>query len=156
MVNHNRNTFHYAIISKVFPLILLIPLFLVTSVWTRDGAAAWLSAVNLQLDVATVFYTGILTYTGIMYVIETIYALPETGKSSAGTFGAVLLGGIAIGTFVFAGAIFVGAYEPQEDSSTFNVVLSLIMLGAIIMFFMQGREEIFHFRRYSTHRVFNR
>lgn len=156
MVNHNRNTIHYAIISKIFPLILLVPLFLVTSVWTRDGAAVWLSNVNLTLDVATVFYTGILTYTGIMYVIETIYALPEYGKSSAGSFGAILLGGIALGTFVFAGAIFLGAYEPQTDDSTFNVILSLIMLGAIIMFIMQGREEIFHFRKLSMHRAFNR
>jgi hypothetical protein len=147
--------FHYGILTKIFPLLFIVPTFLITSIWTREGADQWLNNAGLHLTPSIVLYTVILTYTGIMFLIETAFALPEFGKSNAGVFGAVLLASIAIGTFLFAGAIFTGLYNPQDDIGTTNVVLSIIMLMAIGMFIAQGREEIFHFRRLSMHRVFN-
>ena len=151
MVNHNKTIVHYAIMSKILPLIMMVPLFLVTSVWTRDGATAWLGNAGLDLTVEMIFYTTILTFTGIMFLIETAFALPEYGKSAGGAFGAILLGSLAIGSFIFALAIFVGTYDPVTDDGTFNVILSILMLISIGMFVAQGREEIFHFRRLSFH-----
>ena len=63
--------------------------------------------------------------------------------------GAGILGSIAIGCFIFAGSIFVGVYDPMSDSSEFNTVLSVIMGMAIILFVIQAREEIFHYRRFK-------
>ena len=153
-INHGKAKFHYAILSKVLPLILIVPLFLVTSSFTSESVADYMAVVGIQLTVASIVYTAILSYVGIMFTLETIFLLPETGKSSPGLFGAVLTAGIAISTFIFAGAIFTGAYNPINDTGIFNTILSLLMLGSILMFILQAREELFHFRRLSFHRAF--
>ena len=156
MPSKQKAQIRQAVLTKIFPLILLVPLFLITSVFTKEEAITFFQPIGIpDLTPSTIFYTGILAYTGIMFVIETIYALPDVNKSNAGVFGAVLLGGIAIGIFVFAGAIFTGVYDPATDETEFNVLLSILMLMAIGMFIAQAREEIFHYRRFSMHRVFN-
>ena len=151
-VDHTKAIVHYAIIMKIFPLIMMVPLFLVTSLWTRAGSAEWLSNAGIDLTVEMIYFTTLLTFTGVVFLIETAFALPEYGKSNAGLFGAVLLGGLAVGSFLFAGAIFTGAYaDPTTDNSEVNIILSILMLISIAMFVVQAREEIFHFRRLSFH-----
>ena len=51
--------------------------------------------------------------------------------------------------FIFAGSVFVGVYDPIADSSEFNVVLTIVMSFAVVMFVVQAREEIFHYRRFK-------
>lgn len=147
---------HYGIIMKIFPLIMMVPLFLMTSIWTRVGSANWLGQAGLELTVEMIYFTTILTFTGIVFLIETAFALPEYTRSRSGMFGALLVGGLALSSFAFAGAIFVGAYDPIADDGELNGILSVIMIIAIIMFVFEGREEIFHFRRLSFHAKFNK
>lgn len=141
---------YYSLATKVFPLLLLVPLFLITSAWTKASTMDWLLDVGINLTVESIFYTVILAYTGIIFVIETMSNLPDrSSDSSIGLMGAGILGAIAIGCFIFAGSIFVGVYDPMSDSSEFNTVLSIIMIMAIILFVIQAREEIFHYRRFK-------
>ena len=141
---------YYSLVTKVFPLLLLVPLFLITSAWTKASTMDWLLDVGINLTVESIFYTVILAYTGIIFVIETMSNLPDrSSDSSIGLMGAGILGAIAIGCFIFAGSIFVGVYDPMSDSSEFNTVLSIIMIMAIILFVIQAREEIFHYRRFK-------
>ena len=142
---------YYSLVTKVFPLLLLVPLFLITSAWTKASTMDWLLDVGINLTVESIFYTVILAYTGIIFVIETMSNLPDRSRSSdsIGLMGAGILGAIAIGCFIFAGSIFVGVYDPMSDSSEFNTVLSIIMIMAIILFVIQAREEIFHYRRFK-------
>ena len=155
-VDHSKAIVHYTIIMKIFPLIMMVPLFMVTSIWTRGGSAEWLGNAGIDLTVEMIYFTTLLTFTGIVFLIETVLSLPEYNKSNAGLFGAVLLGGLAIGSFLFAGAIFTGAYsDPTTDSSEINIILSILMLISITMFVVQAREEIFHFRRLSFHKQYS-
>ena len=141
---------YYSLVTKVFPLLLLVPLFLITSAWTKASTMDWLLDVGINLTVESIFYTVILAYTGIIFVIETMSNLPDrSSDSSIGLMGAGILGAIAIGCFIFAGSIFVGVYDPMSDSSEFNTVLSIIMIMAIILFVVQAREEMFHYRRFK-------
>lgn len=145
---------YYSLVTKVFPLLLLVPLFLITSAWTKASTMDWLLDVGINLTVQSIFYTVILAYTGIIFVIETMSNLPDGNKGNPiGLMGAGILGAIAIGCFIFAGSIFVGLYDPMNDSSEFNTefntVLSIIMIMAIILFVVQAREEMFHYRRFK-------
>ena len=141
---------YYSLATKVFPLILLVPLFLITSAWTKSYTMDWLLDIGINLTVERLFYTAILAYTGIIFAIETMSNLPDrTNGNPIGLMGAGILGSIAIGCFIFAGSIFVGVYDPMSDSSEFNTVLSVIMGMAIILFVIQAREEIFHYRRFK-------
>ena len=141
---------YYSLVTKVFPLLLLVPLFLITSAWTKASTMDWLLDVGINLTVESIFYTVILAYTGIIFVIETMSNLPDGNKGNPiGLMGAGILGSIAIGCFIFAGSIFVGVYDPMSDSSEFNTVLSIIMIMAIILFVVQAREEMFHYRRFK-------
>ena len=141
---------YYSLVTKVFPLLLLVPLFLITSAWTKASTMDWLLDVGINLTVESIFYTVILAYTGIIFVIETMSNLPDRSNGNPiGLMGAGILGAIAIGCFIFAGSIFVGVYDPMSDSSEFNTVLSIIMIMAIILFVIQAREEIFHYRRFK-------
>jgi cation transport ATPase len=141
---------YYSLVTKVFPLLLLVPLFLITSAWTKASTMDWLLDVGINLTVESIFYTVILAYTGIIFVIETMSNLPDGNKGNPiGLMGAGILGAIAIGCFIFAGSIFVGVYDPMSDSSEFNTVLSIIMIMAIILFVVQAREEMFHYRRFK-------
>ena len=141
---------YYSLVTKVFPLLLLVPLFLITSAWTKASTMDWLLDVGINLTVQSIFYTVILAYTGIIFVIETMSNLPDGNKGNPiGLMGAGILGAIAIGCFIFAGSIFVGVYDPMSDSSEFNTVLSIIMIMAIILFVVQAREEMFHYRRFK-------
>ena len=141
---------YYSLVTKVFPLLLLVPLFLITSAWTKASTMDWLLDVGINLTVESIFYTVILAYTGIIFVIETMSNLPDRNNGNPiGLMGAGILGAIAIGCFIFAGSIFVGVYDPMSDSSEFNTVLSIIMIMAIILFVVQAREEMFHYRRFK-------
>ena len=141
---------YYSLVTKVFPLLLLVPLFLITSAWTKASTMDWLLDVGINLTVESIFYTVILAYTGIIFVIETMSNLPDRSNGNPiGLMGAGILGAIAIGCFIFAGSIFVGVYDPMSDSSEFNTVLSIIMIMAIILFVVQAREEMFHYRRFK-------
>ena len=141
---------YYSLVTKVFPLLLLVPLFLITSAWTKASTMDWLLDVGINLTVESIFYTVILAYTGIIFVIETMSNLPDRSNGNPiGLMGAGILGAIAIGCFIFAGSIFVGVYDPMSDSSEFNTVLSIIMIMAIILFVVQAREEMFHYRRFN-------
>ena len=137
---------YYSLATKVFPLILLVPLFLITSAFTKSYTMDWLLEIGINLTVERLFYTAIFAYTGIIFVIETMSNLPD---KNAGPFASGILGSIALSFIIFAGLIFVGVYDPMSDTSVVNTVLSVIMVMAIILFVIQAREEIFHFRRFK-------
>lgn len=141
---------YYSVISKVLPLLFLIPLFLVTSIFTRADTLTWFSQIGINLTVESIFFTVLLSYTGIIFLIETIQHLPDVNTGNPiGLFGSAMLGVIALGCFIFAGAVFTDIYDPIADSGEFNIVLSIIMGLAIAMFIVQAREEIFHYRRFN-------
>jgi len=130
--------------TKLLPIFLLIPIFLFTSVLTIDF-------IPDRFTLEDAYYLVALGYAGVIFLIEMSFALPEAGKSNAGVFGAVLLAGLAIGSFIFAGLIFFDLYDPQDDTGALNVTLSILILIGILMFIVQAREEIFHYKRFSFH-----
>ena len=155
-INHNSNLVKQTLLFKIFPLLMIVPLFGVTSVLVKEQVLDALLTIGIDLTVEKIAYTMVFVYSGLALLIEMVYALPETGKSNAGVFGAVLLASLATGTFIFAGAIFTGFYDPQEDTEIFNVILSVLMLIIIGMMITQAREEIFHHRRLSMHAKLSR
>ena len=136
---------YQAILTKVLPLIFLVPAFLIIFPFTRVSLSI--------LDPVNAFYGILLIYMGLVFFIEMGFALPETGKSSAGIFGAVLLLALAVGSLFFASMILVDQYDVTGDQGIANTVLSILMIIAILMFVVQAREELFHYRRFSMHQA---
>lgn len=150
MVNKVQVIIYQATLTKVLPLIFAIPALLLISPWTRD------LAIISSLDPLNAFYGLLLIYVGLVFLIEMGFALPETGKSSAGVFGAFLLGGLALGAFVFGGLIITDQYDVINDTGQLNTVLSVLLIIAIFMFVVQAREELFHHKRFSMHSALQR
>lgn len=150
MVNHVKVIIYQATLTKILPLLFAIPALLIISPWTRN------LAVISSLDPVNAFYGFLLFYVGLVFLIEMGFALPEMGKSSAGIFGAVLLGGLAIGAFAFGGLIVTDQYDVTNDTGTLNTVLSVLLIIAIGMFVVQAREELFHHKRFSMHSALQR
>ena len=148
LVNKVKVIVYQAVLTKVLPLIFLIPAFLIIFPFTRDALSI--------LEPVNAFYGILLIYVGLIYLIEMGFALPEAGKGGAGIFGAVLLFALGIGSLFFASMILVDQYDVVNDQGFANQLLSVLMIIAILMFTVQAREELFHYRRFSMHQALRR
>ncbi len=140
---------YYTVITKIFPLLLIVPLFLITSTFTRNDFVSWFNQIGINLTVESIFYTAVLTYAGVVFLIESIGNVDLKSGKPTGSIGGVFLIGAGVILLVFAGSVFVGVYDPIADTSELNVVLTFVMGFAIVMFVVQAREEIFHYRRFK-------
>lgn len=145
----NNSIVYYSVLSKIFPLILITPLLLITSTFTRNDFVSWFSEIGINITVESIFFTFVLSYAGAVFLIESIGNVDLKSGKPIGSVGGIFLIGAGITLFIFAGSVFVGVYDPIADSSEFNVVLTLVMSFAIVMFVVQAREEIFHYRRFK-------
>lgn len=145
----NNSIVYYSVLSKIFPLILITPLLLITSTLTRNDFVSWFSEIGINITVESIFFTFVLSYAGAVFLIESIGNVDLKSGKPIGSVGGVFLIGAGITLFIFAGSVFVGVYDPIADSSEFNVVLTIVMSFAIVMFVVQAREEIFHYRRFK-------
>ena len=101
----------------------------------------------IDITVESIFYTFVLSYAGSVFLIESMGNINR--NEATGSVGGILLIGAGITLFLFAGSVFIGLYDPIADTSELNVVLTIVMAFAIVMFVIQAREEIFHFRRFK-------
>ena len=145
----NNSIVYYSVLSKIFPLILITPLLLITSTFTRNDFVSWFSEIGINITVESIFFTFVLSYAGAVFLIESIGNVDLKSGKPIGSVGGVFLIGAGVTLFIFAGSVFVGVYDPIADSSEFNVVLTIVMSFAIVMFVVQAREEIFHYRRFK-------
>lgn len=145
----NNSIVYYSVLSKIFPLILITPLLLITSTFTRNDFVSWFSEIGINITVESIFFTFVLSYAGAVFLIESIGNVDLKSGKPIGSVGGIFLIGAGITLFIFAGSVFVGVYDPIADSSEFNVVLTIVMSFAIVMFVVQAREEIFHYRRFK-------
>ena len=145
----NNSIVYYTVLSKIFPLILITPLLLITSTFTRNDFVSWFSEIGINITVESIFFTFVLSYAGAVFLIESIGNVDLKSGKPIGSVGGIFLIGAGITLFIFAGSVFVGVYDPIADSSEFNVVLTIVMSFAIVMFVVQAREEIFHYRRFK-------
>ena len=150
-----KNTIaYYTILTKLFPLMLITPLLLITSNFTRNDFLWWFNQVPtvfgfgaIDITVESIFYTFVLSYAGSVFLIESMGNIKR--NEATGSVGGVLLIGAGVTLFLFAGFTFIGLYDPMADTSELNVVLTVVMSFAIVMFVVQAREEIFHYRRFK-------
>ena len=146
----NNSIVYYSVLSKIFPLILITPLLLITSTFTRNDFVSWFSEIGINISVESIFFTFVLSYAGAVFLIESIGNIDLSSRSSPiGSVGGIFLIGAGVTLLIFAVGIFFFGYDPIADSSEFNVVLTLVMSFAIVMFVVQAREEIFHYRRFK-------
>ncbi len=145
LVDKSRVMVYQAVLTKVLPLIFAIPALLIISPFTKS------MPILSGLDPTNILYGFLLLYMGLIFLIEMGFALPDSSKSNAGKFGAGLLFSLAIGSFLYGGGILGGFYDPLTNVTELNTALQILFLIAIIMFFFQAREEIFHFRRFRMH-----
>lgn len=104
----------------------------------------------IDITVESIFYTFVLSYAGSVFLIESIGNVDlKGGGKPTGSVGGIFLIGAGITLFLFAGSVFIGLYDPIADTSELNVVLTIVMSFAIVMFVVQAREEIFHYRRFK-------
>ena len=103
----------------------------------------------IDITVESIFYTFVLSYAGSVFLIESIGNIDIKSGKPTGSVDGILLIGAGITLFLFAGSVFIGLYDPIADTSELNVVLTVVMSFAIVMFVIQAREEIFHFRRFK-------
>jgi hypothetical protein len=148
-VGKQNTIVYYTVITKIFPLLLIVPLFLITSTLTRNDFVSWFNQIGINLTVESIFYTAVLTYAGVVFLIESIGNVDLKSGKPTGSIGGVFLIGAGVILLVFAGSVFVGVYDPIADTSELNVVLTFVMGFAIVMFVVQAREEIFHYRRFK-------
>jgi hypothetical protein len=148
-VGKQNTIVYYTVITKIFPLLLIVPLFLITSTFTRNDFVSWFNQIGINLTVESIFYTAVLTYAGVVFLIESIGNVDLKSGKPTGSIGGVFLIGAGVILLVFAGSVFVGVYDPIADTSELNVVLTFVMGFAIVMFVVQAREEIFHYRRFK-------
>lgn len=134
----------HAVTTKFTPFFLSLIAFVMISPWTR-GTIFW-------IDDAEAFYGFVLMLAGTIFLYEMFYALPEIGKSAYGIFGAVLLLTLSIGSYIFGGLIISNQYDVVNDTGTLNGVLSFLLGIAILMFLVQGLEEVRHYRKFSMHK----
>lgn len=145
----NNSIVYYSVLSKIFPLILITPLLLITSTFTRNDFVSWFSEIGINITVESIFFTFVLSYAGAVFLIESIGNVDLKSGKPIGSVGGIFLIGAGVTLFIFAGSVFFLGYDPIADSSEFNVVLTIVMSFAIVMFVVQAREEIFHYRRFK-------
>ena len=145
----NNSIVYYSVLSKIFPLILITPLLLITSTLTRNDFVSWFSEIGINITVESIFYTFLLSYAGAVFLIESIGNVDLKSGKPIGSVGGIFLIGAGVTLLIFAVGIFFFGYDPIADSSEFNVVLTIVMSFAIVMFVVQAREEIFHYRRFK-------
>ena len=145
----NNSIVYYSVLSKIFPLILITPLLLITSTFTRNDFVSWFSEIGINITVESIFFTFVLSYAGAVFLIESIGNVDLKSGKPIGSVGGIFLIGAGVTLLIFAVGIFFFGYDPIADSSEFNVVLTLVMSFAIVMFVVQAREEIFHYRRFK-------
>ena len=146
----NNSIVYYSVLSKIFPLILITPLLLITSTLTRNDFVSWFSEIGINITVESIFFTFVLSYAGAVFLIESIGNVDLGSRSKPiGSVGGIFLIGAGVTLLIFAVGIFFFGYDPIADSSEFNVVLTIVMSFAIVMFVVQAREEIFHYRRFK-------
>lgn len=124
-------------------------MLLITSTFTRNDFVSWFSEIGINITVESIFFTFVLSYAGAVFLIESIGNVDLKSGKPIGSVGGIFLIGAGVTLFIFAGSVFVGVYDPIADSSEFNVVLTIVMSFAIVMFVVQAREEIFHYRRFK-------
>ena len=145
----NNSIVYYSVLSKIFPLILITPLLLITSTFTRNDFVSWFSEIGINITVESIFFTFVLSYAGAVFLIESIGNVDLKSGKPIGSVGGIFLIGAGVTLLIFAVGIFFFGYDPIADSSEFNVVLTIVMSFAIVMFVVQAREEIFHYRRFK-------
>jgi len=145
----NNSIVYYSVLSKIFPLILITPLLLITSTLTRNDFVSWFSEIGINITVESIFFTFVLSYAGAVFLIESIGNVDLKSGKPIGSVGGIFLIGAGVTLLIFAVGIFFFGYDPIADSSEFNVVLTIVMSFAIVMFVVQAREEIFHYRRFK-------
>ena len=67
-------------------------------------------------------------------------------------FATIFLLIMAGGSFTFAYLVFSGVYDPQDDTSIANFILTIILGISLLLFFIAGIEEVFKGRSHHTHR----
>ena len=145
----NNSIVYYSVLSKIFPLILITPLLLITSTLTRNDFVSWFSEIGINITVESIFFTFVLSYAGAVFLIESIGNVDLKSGKPIGSVGGIFLIGAGVTLLIFAVGIFFFGYDPIADSSEFNVVLTIVMSFAVVMFVVQAREEIFHYRRFK-------
>ena len=145
----NNSIVYYSVLTKIFPLILITPLLLITSTFTRNDFVSWFSEIGINITVESIFFTFVLSYAGAVFLIESIGNVDLKSGKPIGSVGGIFLIGAGVTLLIFAVGIFFFGYDPIADSSEFNVVLTIVMSFAIVMFVVQAREEIFHYRRFK-------
>ena len=124
-------------------------MLLITSTFTRNDFVSWFSEIGINITVESIFFTFVLSYAGAVFLIESIGNVDLKSGKPIGSVGGIFLIGAGVTLLIFAVGIFFFGYDPIADSSEFNVVLTLVMSFAIVMFVVQAREEIFHYRRFK-------
>jgi hypothetical protein len=124
-------------------------LLLITSTLTRNDFVSWFSEIGINITVESIFFTFVLSYAGAVFLIESIGNVDLKSGKPIGSVGGIFLIGAGVTLLIFAVGIFFFGYDPIADSSEFNVVLTIVMSFAIVMFVVQAREEIFHYRRFK-------
>ena len=131
----NNSIVYYSVLSKIFPLILITPLLLITSTLTRNDFVSWFSEIGINITVESIFFTFVLSYAGAVFLIESIGNVDLGSRSNPiGSVGGIFLIGAGVTLLIFAVGIFFFGYDPIADSSEFNVVLTIVMSFAIVMF----------------------
>ena len=67
-------------------------------------------------------------------------------------FATIFLLVMTAGCFAYAYTIFAGMYDPQDDTSIANFILTVILGISLLLFFIAGLEEVFKGRIHRTHR----
>lgn len=93
------------------------------------------------------FYAIFLSYIGLTFILEALFVAPHA-KIALGLLPFILMIGLAITSFVFAGLIWTGLYDGIGDN-TLNGYLTFTLIIALGMYIFHGREEFFHHRRFS-------
>ena len=124
-------------------------MLLITSTFTRNDFVSWFSEIGINITVESIFFTFVLSYAGAVFLIESIGNVDLKSGKPIGSVGGIFLIGAGVTLLIFAVGIFFFGYDPIADSSEFNVVLTIVMSFAVVMFVVQAREEIFHYRRFK-------
>src|SRR3990167_10321330 len=98
MVDRKRIMIFHALTLRILPLAFIVPAFLIISPFTADMFGF--------LDPLNTHYGMLLFFMGLIFLYEAGYALPDSGKSHAGAFAAVLVLILAALSFIYSGLTF--------------------------------------------------
>jgi hypothetical protein len=117
----------------------IIPAFLMISPFTAQQFAF--------LDPLSVHYGTLLFIMGVIFLYEANYALPDIGKSQAGSFASILVLILAGLSFIYSALIFTQVYSVINNSGIWNDILALLFGLSIVMFGYSAIIEVSKYKR---------